>query len=47
MQFEVLYQELAGGVEVIRALVAGVAAEEARPRPISKLYQSESQVILS
>lgn len=33
MQFEVLYQELAGGVEVIRALVAGVTAEEARYRP--------------
>jgi hypothetical protein len=33
MQFEILYQELAGGVEVIRALVAGVTAEEARPRP--------------
>ena len=33
MEFEVLYQELAGGVDVIRALVAGVTAEEARPRP--------------
>jgi hypothetical protein len=33
MEFEVLYQELVGGVDVIRALVAGVTAEEARPRP--------------
>ena len=33
MQFEILYQELAGGVDVIRALVAGVTLEEARYRP--------------
>lgn len=40
MQFENLYQELAGGVEMIRALVVGMTGEQARSRP-----QSISHVI--
>lgn len=33
MQFEELYQELAGGVEMMRALVGGMTPEQARSRP--------------
>jgi hypothetical protein len=35
MQFEILYQNLAQGAEIIRALVTGVTEEEARIKPDS------------
>ncbi len=38
MQFEVLYQELARGLDIIRALVADVTLEEARIRPTSEAW---------
>lgn len=44
MKFEELYQELARGVEMIRALVWGMTGEQARSRPqpsyISSLKRS-------
>jgi hypothetical protein len=33
MQFEIIYQELAQGVEIIRALASGITQAEARSRP--------------
>lgn len=53
MQCEVLYQELAHGAEIIRALVAGITRTEARSRPsaeswsvlevVSHLYDEERE----
>jgi hypothetical protein len=33
MQFELLYQQLAGGAEIVQQLVAGITPAEARTRP--------------
>ena len=38
MQFEVLYQELARGAEIVRALVAGITQTEARSRPAPEFW---------
>lgn len=40
MEFEKLYQELQNSTEMIRALLSGVTADEARIKPSERIFGS-------